>query len=95
MYHPGAVQVQRQTIANQIQDNWAPCDPKRQYNCGNPDPDLIVDEMDSMSETIKDLLFQQTVRPSWDVHREIPEWSVTFESGSKNNLENEKPEYPL
>ena len=51
--------------------------------------------MDSMSETIKDLLFQQTVRPSWDVRREIPEWSVTFESGSKNNLENEKPEYPL
>ena len=95
VYHEGAVQVQRQTIANHISLQYAPCDPKKQYNCGNPDPDLIVDEMDTMSGTIKDLLFQQTVRPGWDRNRGIPEWSVTPESGGKNNLQNEKPEYPM
>ena len=85
VYHPDHVSRQRKAMASDIADNVID-DPE--------DPDLIVDEMDTLTGTIKKLLFEQSVRPAWDARKEMAEWDVTLQQGMDGKERTDQVEYP-
>ncbi len=85
VYHPDHVARQRKAMAVDIADNVLD-DPE--------DPDLIVDEMNTFSDTIKKLMLEHCVRPAWDANREEAEWDVTLQQGLDGKERTDQVEYP-